>query len=182
MLYRFQIELSDIDRGVYESLDFRVAQHPSETYPYMLSRVLAYCLAYQEGLEFTPGGLADPDAPALRKLGNHNSVDLWIEIGNPSARKLHKATKAAKEVSVFTYKNPEILLNEIREGEVHRAKDIQIFAFEPEFLDIIAKGVEKNNRWSLLVQNGQCDLTIGAGTTVGQVKRMDPSIFSHDYS
>jgi uncharacterized protein YaeQ len=106
MLYRFQIELSDIDRGVYESLDFRVAQHPSETYPYMLSRVLAYCLTYQEGLEFTPGGLADPEAPALRKLGHHNSIDLWIEIGNPSARKLHKASKAAKEVSVFTYKTP----------------------------------------------------------------------------
>lgn len=172
MLYRFQIELSDIDRGVYESLDFRVAQHPSETYPYLLSRVLAYCLAYQEGLEFTPGGLADPDAPALRKLGNHSAIDLWIEIGNPSARKLHKAAKAAKGVLVFTYKNPEGLLSEIREGDVHRAQDIQIFAFESGFLDKIGKSVEKSNRWSLLVQQGQCDLTIGTETTVGQVRRV----------
>ncbi|MBS1970750.1 MAG: YaeQ family protein [Bdellovibrionales bacterium] len=172
MLYRFQIELSDIDRGVYESLDFRVAQHPSETYPYMLSRVLAYCLAYQEGLEFTPGGLADPEAPALRKLGLHNSVDLWIEIGNPSPRKLHKAGKAAKDVMVFTYKNPEVLLSEIREGDVHRAQDLQIFAFESEFLDKLGQSVEKNNRWSLLVQQGQCDLTIGAETVVGQVRQV----------
>jgi len=172
MLYRFQIELSDIDRGVYESLDFRVAQHPSETFPYMLSRVLAYCLTYQEGLEFTPGGLADPEAPALRKLGHHNSIDLWIEIGNPSARKLHKAAKAAKEVMVFTYKNPDVLLNEIREGEVHRAQDIQIFAFENSFLETLGKSVEKNNRWSLLMQQGQCDLTIGAETVVAQVRRI----------
>lgn len=172
MLYRFQIELSDIDRSVYETLDFRVAQHPSETYPYMLSRVLAYCLAYQEGLEFTPGGLADPEAPALRKLGMHNSIDLWVEIGNPSARKLHKASKAAKEVMVFTYKNPEVLLTEIRGGEVHRANEIQIYAFENSFLETLGKSVEKNNRWSLLMQQGQCDLTIGAETVVSQVKRV----------
>ncbi|MEK2644876.1 YaeQ family protein [Bdellovibrio sp. BCCA] len=171
MLYRFQIEFSDIDRGVYESLDFRVAQHPSETYPYMLSRVLAYCLAYQEGLEFTPGGLADPEAPALRKLGGHNSIDLWIEIGNPSARKLHKATKAAKDVMVFTYKNPEVLLTEIKNNEVHRANELQIFSFDSKFLDSLGALTEKNNRWSLLFQQGQLDLTAGDQTFSSELKK-----------
>ncbi|MEK2688412.1 YaeQ family protein [Bdellovibrio sp. GT3] len=170
MLYRFQIELSDIDRGVYESLDFRVAQHPSETYPYMLSRVLAYSLAYQEGLEFTPGGLADPEAPALRKMGLQNSLELCIEIGNPSARKLHKATKSAKEVLIFTYKNPEVLLTEIRNGDVHRAQDLKIYSFDPKFLDAAGDLIEKNNRWSLLVQQGQMDLTIGDVTLASELK------------
>lgn len=170
MLYRFQIELSDIDRGVYETLDFRVAQHPSETYPYMLSRVLAYCLAYQEGLEFTPGGLSDPEAPALRKLGLHNSVDLWIEIGNSSARKLHKASKIAKQVMVFTYKNPDVLLNEIKGNEVHRADELLLYAFDDDFLDQVGKKVEKNNRWSLLYQQGQMDLNIGDEVFVSEVK------------
>ncbi|WP_413584432.1 YaeQ family protein [Bdellovibrio sp. HCB274] len=170
MLHRFQIELSDIDRSVYESLDFRVAQHPSETYPYMLSRVFAYCLAYQEGLEFTPGGLADPEAPALRKMGLHNAVDLCIEIGNPSARKLHKASKTAKQVMIFTYKNPEVLLTEIRNGDVHRANELQIFAFNPDFLEDLGKVVEKNNRWSLLVQQGQLDVTVGEQTFASDLK------------
>ncbi|MFS4460537.1 YaeQ family protein [Bdellovibrio sp. HCB2-146] len=172
MLYRFQIELSDVDRGVYESLDFRVAQHPSETYPYMLSRVLAFCLTYQEGLEFTPGGLGDPDAPALRKLGHLNSIDVWIEIGNPSARKLHKAGKSAKEVLVFTYKNPEVLLSEIRGSDVHRANELQISAFDAKFLDVLGDKVEKNNRWSLLVQQGQLDLTIDDQTYSGEVSKV----------
>jgi Uncharacterized protein conserved in bacteria len=175
MLFRFQIELSDIDRGVYESLDFRVAQHPSETYPYMLSRVLAYCLAYQEGLEFTPGGLADPEAPALRKAGAMNSIDMWIEIGNPSARKLHKAAKSAKEVLVFTYKNPEVLLNEIRGGDVHRASELQLFALDSKFLDALGEKVEKNNRWTILVQQGQLDITIGAETFSTEVKAVSVS-------
>ena len=30
-LYHLQVTLSDVDRGVYEALDLRVAQHPSET-------------------------------------------------------------------------------------------------------------------------------------------------------
>lgn len=169
MLHRFQIELSDIDRGVYESLDFRVAQHPSETYPYLLTRVLAYCLTYQDGLEFTPGGLSDPEAPALRKLGTQNSIDLWIEIGNTSARKLHKAAKAAKEVLVFTYKNPQALISEIRTSEVHRSNEIHIFSVAPAFLESLSVRVEKNNRWSLLVQQGQCDVTIGTETIAGEV-------------
>jgi hypothetical protein len=45
-IHTFALEISDIDRGVYEKLDLRVARQPSETAPYMLSRVLAYSLEY----------------------------------------------------------------------------------------------------------------------------------------
>lgn len=172
MLYRFQIEVSDIDRGFYESLDFRVAQHPSEAFPYMLSRVLAYCLTYQEGLEFSPGGLGDPEAPALRKLGGHGNVELWIEIGNPSSRKLHKASKTAQQVLVFTYKNPEVLLAEVNGGDVHRADELQITAFDAGFLESLGKLLEKNNRWSLLLQQGQLDITVGEATLSTEMKRV----------
>lgn len=172
VLYRFQIEVSDIDRGFYESLDFRVAQHPSEAFPYLLSRVLAYCLTYQEGLEFSPGGLGDPEAPALRKLGGHGVVELWIEIGNPSVRKLHKASKTAKEVVVFTYKNPEVLLAEINGGDVHRANELQITAFDFDFLESLGRSLEKNNRWSLLVQQGQLDITIGDTTFSTEARKV----------
>lgn len=170
MLYRFQIELSDVDRSVYETLNFRVALHPSEAAPYLLSRVLAYALVYQEGLEFTPGGLSDPEAPALRVLGGHNTIDLWIEIGNASARKLHKAGKVAKNIMVFTYKNPEVLLDELRNQEVHRAQEIEIFSFDTRFLDSLSGHLEKNNRWSLLIQQGQLDINIGDHSIVGDIK------------
>lgn len=158
MLYHFQLELSDIDRGIYESLDFRIAQHPSETAPYLLSRTLAYALSYQEGLEFTSGGLNDPDAPALRAMGIHGSINSWIEIGNPSARKLHKASKAAKQVIVYTYKNPEHLIEDIKANDVHRSDEIQIFAFDSKFLEILESYLEKNNRWTVLTQQGHLNV------------------------
>ena len=46
-VYNFDIELADMDRGVYETLDLRVARHPSESAEYMVVRVLAFCLEYE---------------------------------------------------------------------------------------------------------------------------------------
>lgn len=172
MLYRFHFELSDIDRGVYKSLDFRVAQHPSETAPYLLSRVLAYALSYQDDLEFTPGGLSDPDAPALRAVGPRGDIDLWIEIGNPSARKLHKASKTARQVIVYTYKNPEHLVAEIKGNDVHKSREIQIFAFDPKFLQNLESQLNKSNSWSLLLQQGQLDVDIDSQSFSAEVQKI----------
>lgn len=169
MLYRFTLEVSDIDRGVYETLDFRVAQHPSENASYLLTRVLAYALSYQQGIEFAPGGLSDPDSPGLQALGQHNAIDLWIEIGNPSTRKLHRASKLARQVVVYTYKNPEILVAQIKTDEVHRASEIQIRAFNANFLESLESQLQKNNRWSILLQQGQLDVSTGTGTVSTEV-------------
>jgi uncharacterized protein YaeQ len=172
VLYRFQIELSDVDRGVYESLDLRVSQHPSETPPYLLSRVLAYALSYQPGLEFSPSGLSDPDAAALKAMGAHEAVDLWIEIGNPSARKLHKAMKIAKRVVVYTYKSPEVLIDDIKNNDVHRASEISIYAFDADFLLALEHRLQKNNRWSILQHQGHLDIDAGGETVSGDVRAL----------
>jgi len=171
MLYKFTIELSNIDLGVYETLDFRVSQHPSEIASYLLTRVLAYALSYQEGLDFSAKGLSDPEAPALQLLGQYNAIDLWIEIGNPSSRKLHKATKTARQVVIYTYKSAEILVNDIKANKVHKADEIQIFAFDEKFIAALEKQLEKNNRWSLVVQQNQMSLSIKDQSIVTELKR-----------
>jgi uncharacterized protein YaeQ len=42
LIYSFEVQLSLIDRGVYDSISFKAAQHPSETSEYLMTRVLAY--------------------------------------------------------------------------------------------------------------------------------------------
>lgn len=172
MLYRFSVELSDVDRGLYTSLDFRAAQHPSEIPAYLLTRVLAYALSYQDGLEFAAGGLSDPEAPALRALGVHGAVELWIEIGNPSAKKLHKAGKTARLVQVFTYKSAQMLIDDIKNNQVHRAGEIEIFAVDPKFLFELEKQLTKNNRWTLLVQQGRLDLDTSKQSFTTEVQKL----------
>jgi uncharacterized protein YaeQ len=63
-IYVFTVRLADADRGVYETLALRMARHPSESPEFLLTRLLAYCLEYTEGLTFSKG-LSDPDEPAL---------------------------------------------------------------------------------------------------------------------
>lgn len=159
MLFRFQLNVSDIDRDFYDTLDFRAARHPSETSPYLLTRAIAFALNYSRNLEFSPSGLGDPDQPAIRRLSDNGINELFIEIGNPSARRLHKASKTAKQVLVFTYKNPELLLSEIRGGEVHRAEEIKIFALDAGFLDELESHLQKNNVWTLLHQDSRLDVS-----------------------
>jgi uncharacterized protein YaeQ len=161
MLYHFEINLSDVDRGLYQTLDFRLSQHPSENGLYLLTRALAYCLSYQDNLEFSPTGLADPDVPALQAQSPMGGVALWIEIGNPSPKKLHKASKASDRVVVYTYKNPDLIVREVASENVHRAEKILIYAFEQKFLEGVEAVLKKNNRWSLLHQEGHLDLSTG---------------------
>jgi uncharacterized protein YaeQ len=164
MLYHFEIALSDVDRGIYQTLDFRLNQHPSETGLYLLTRALAYALSYEEGLEFSPTGLADPDIPALLAKSPMGGLSLWIEIGNPSAKRLHKASKAARRVLVYTYKNPDLIVKEVANENVHRAEDVLICAFAPKFLEDLEKDLKKKNTWSLLHQEDHLDLDTGVQT------------------
>ena len=171
LLYRFQIELSDVERGIYKSLDFRIAQHPSETLTYLLTRVLAYALSYQDQLEFSASGLSDPDSPAMQVKGSHENIELWLEIGNPSAKKLHKACKIAKDVVVYTYKSAQVLIDDIKKNNVHRASEIQIFYLDPKFLLLLENHIQKNNRWSILYQDGHLDVSLDSNSVSTDVKK-----------
>jgi len=93
-IYTFDINLADVDRGVYETLNLRVAQHPSETQDYLLTRVMAYCLQYTEGVAFSKG-LSDPDEPAIAVRDLTGVLKAWIDIGLPEPARLHRASKAA---------------------------------------------------------------------------------------
>ena len=79
-MYAVSVDLSDVDRGVYETVDLRLAMHPSESAEYMATRLLAYCLEYTEGIEFT-SGLSDGDEPAVIVRDLTGRVRAWIEVG-----------------------------------------------------------------------------------------------------
>src|SRR5688572_18037675 len=98
---RFEIALADSDREVYETLDLRVAQHPSESERYLVARVIARALEHAEGLEFSKGGVSDDEEPALVRRDLRGDWLAWIEVGAPTPDRLHKATKIAPRVVVY---------------------------------------------------------------------------------
>lgn len=170
-LYRFQISLSDIDEGAYKTLDLRLAMHPSESHAYLLTRLIAYVLNEREHLEFSPEGLGDPDAPAISATTPNGEILLWIEIGNPSARKLHKAGKAAKQVKVYTYKDPETLLKEIRGNKVHNVENMEIYSLDPKFLEDLAGRLDRKNAWGIIHHEKTLNVSIGEYSALADLRK-----------
>ena len=159
-MYRFDIDLSDVDRSVYERLDLRVARHPSETMRYLLTRVLAYCLCHEEGIAFTRG-LAVAEEPAVWVKDLQGNTQVWIEVGAPSAERLHKATKAVPRVAVFTHHAIELLDRMVRASHVHRAEEIACYAIDPAFLDALEPLVSRKSTWTLARNDGELYVTVG---------------------
>ena len=170
-IYGFAVTLNDADRGVYEALEFRVARHPSESAEYLLTRVLAWCLEYTEGLEFSRGGLSDPDAPALAVRDLTGALQAWIEVGAPEPARLHKAAKAARRVVVYTHREVAPLLARLAADPPHRAQEIEILAIDPALLAALVARLERRMAFDLSVSEGHLYLTLADATIDGAVAR-----------
>lgn len=158
---RFELALADSDRGVYEALALRVAQHPSESERYLVARVIARALEHADGLELTAGGVSDDSVPALLHKDLRGDLVAWIEVGAPAPDRLHKAAKLAPRVAVYAWKQPDELAAQIAARGVHRAEHLELYALDPGFLDAVAATLERVNRWDLAVTGGTLYLSIG---------------------
>lgn len=165
---RLKVQVSDSDRGVYEALDLRLAQHPSETASYLVTRALAYCLCYEHGIEFSRG-LAQTEEPAIWVKTADGRLSAWIEVGAPSGERLHKASKACPRVSVFCHHDPELVLREARRVEIHRAEQIELFRPAPALVGALAERVARNMQWELTRSGSQLYVTLGAETLEGEL-------------
>ena len=168
---RFDIELSDSDRDVYETLELRVAQHPSETLRFMMARVIARCLEHTESLEFSRGLCVD-DEPALWQRSLQGDLLTWIEIGQPGIDRLHRASKTGARVVVYGWKGLPELAREAAARPIHRADALEVIALDAAFLDALAVGVDRQNRWGLARSGGALYVTIGNRLIEGVAERV----------
>lgn len=111
-IYQFDVELSHVDRDTYETLSLRVACQPSETLEFLMTRVLAYCLEYREGLAFGKG-FTEPGEPALAIRDLTGALTVWIDVGSPDPSRLHKASLTVPRVVLYTHKDPRIVLGQL---------------------------------------------------------------------
>jgi uncharacterized protein YaeQ len=162
-IYNFAIDLADMDRGVYETLELRVARHPSETAEYMLTRVLAYCLEYQEGIELTEG-VSSGDEPALLVRDLTGRVTAWIEVGMPDAARLHRGSKHAGRVAVYTHRDARQLMAQLSGAKIHRGAEIPIRTFDRGTIEAIVAVLDRRTSLSLSVTHGELYIAIGART------------------
>src|SRR5215213_3338838 len=158
-IYNFDVQLADADRGVYEPVSFKLAQQPSEADEHAMARVLAYCLEYAEGIGFSRG-IAEPDEPALFVRDLTGALRVWIDIGSPDAARLHKASKAAPRVAVYTHKDPALLLRQLTGERIHRADQLELYALDRALVTDLVAHRERRTAFDLTVTEGHIYVTI----------------------
>ena len=163
-MHTFTVQLADVDRGVYDELSLRMARHPSETATYMVTRLLAYCLEYQEGIVFGDG-ISATEEPAVLVRDLTGAVTVWIEVGAPDAERLHYASKLADRTVVYTHRDPNKVMAPWAGKRIHQAEAIALHHFDPGFIDAAAQAVERRNTMTLSVTEQQLYLDLN-GTSL----------------
>jgi uncharacterized protein YaeQ len=152
-----------MDRGVYESLELRVARHPSESAAFMVVRLLAYCLEYEEGIEMT-AGLSSTDEPAVIIRDLTGRITGWIEVGLPDAARLHRASKQAGRVAVYTHRDVRQLLAQLEGEKIHHASAIRIRSFDRATIDAVADLMDRRTSFAANVSGGELHLSFADRT------------------
>jgi uncharacterized protein YaeQ len=169
-IHTFDIDLSDADRDVYATVALRVARHPSESAEYLITRVLAYCLEYGDGVAFSKG-LADPEEPALAVRDLTGAMRVWIDIGAPDAARMHRASKTAARVVVYTHKDPRTVMRQWSGARIHRAADLELYHVDDALLSALVARLERRMAFALAVSGGQLYVTLGGQLLEGAVTR-----------
>jgi len=160
-IYRFDVALADSDRGVYETLELRVARHPSESATFLLIRVLAYCLEHREGIAFSKGGISSVDEPAISVYDLTGARISWIEVGAPSAERLHRASKATRRVAIYTDRRLDVLRASLVGERIHRAAEIPVTVLPPSFLRDLESTLDRAVRWDVAINDRHLFVTTG---------------------
>lgn len=167
-IYNFDIDLSDTDRGVYETIALRVAQHPSESDEYLIARVLAYLLEFTEGIDFSRG-VSEPEEPIISVRDLTGKIRSWIEIGTPDGARLHKASKSGARVAVYCHKEGAQWLKGLAAANIHRADALQLYAIDRTLIAELVSRLDRRMAFSVSITDREFYVSIGDSNLTGPV-------------
>jgi uncharacterized protein YaeQ len=162
-IYRATIQLSDIDRGLYESLQLTVARHPSETEERLLARILAYAIFYDPELSFTKG-VGAGDEPDLWSKGPDGRVQHWIEVGLPDAERLVKASRHSEQVILCAFGSSLTVWEKQQLPKLKGISNLTVIGFEQSFLKQLCARLQRTISWSLTITEGNLYLAVDGET------------------
>jgi uncharacterized protein YaeQ len=170
-IYNFDIDLSDADRGVYETVTLRVAQHPSESDEYLIARVLAYLIEYAGGIEFSRG-VSEPEEPIISIRDLTGKIQRWIDIGTPDGARLHKASKTGASVAVYCHKEGAQWLKGLAAANIHRADALELYEIDRSLIAALVSRLDRRMRFAASITDREFYVSIGDVNLSGPVKRL----------
>ena len=149
------LNIVDMDRHYYQQHSLTVAQHPSENDERLMIRLLAFALHADEFLSFTKG-LSTDDEPDLWQKSLSGEIELWIELGLPSEKRLKKACGRAQQVILYTYGtgSAEQWWEQIQ-PQVSRFKNLSVRHLDSSITRELASGMRRNLDIQISIQDSE---------------------------
>ncbi|ELP5727729.1 YaeQ family protein [Vibrio vulnificus] len=148
-IYKFRINLTDMNRDHFETISLTTALHPSEKVDRLAARLLAFCLNAEEGLTFTKG-LSTIEEPDIWKKQLDDSIAIWIDVGEPDADRIKKAARQAKQVSIYSFNSKSAVWWEKNKGKYQQLK-ASVFQFSPEAIEQLAEKLQRGSSLSVMI-------------------------------
>jgi uncharacterized protein YaeQ len=163
-VYRAELTVSDLDRGVYGQHALTLARHPSETEERMMVRLLAFALHADEALEFGRG-LSTEDEADLWQRDPTGVLLRWIDVGLPDERAIRKACGRAREVVVLAYGARRVdLWWEENAQALGRLSNLRVFTLTAAETEALQSLVARSMTLTCTVQDGHVWLASEAST------------------
>lgn len=159
-IYRTNLQIADIDHGVYETVTTTVAQHPSETEERLVARLLAFSIFHEPELTFTKG-LSATDEPDLWAIGPDGRVRLWVEVGVPDASRIIKACRHAERVALLASGKTLFTWDQQHLPKLEKIDNLTIVSVDQSFISTLASQLERNINWSITITEGTLYLSTG---------------------
>lgn len=162
-IYRAAIELSDVDRGVYETLQATVARHPSEIEERLVVRLLAYALFYEPELAFTKG-ISAADEPDLWLKGADGRVLQWIEVGLPESDRIIKAARHADHVVLVACGKGLSVWEQQHLAKLLALPNLTLLTLDQHLIRNLVASVERSINWQITINEGSLYINSGGET------------------
>ena len=165
IVYKAELQVSDMDRHYYATHALTLAQHPSETDERLMVRLLAFVLYADEALEFGRG-LSSDDEPDLWRKSLSGEIELWIDLGQPDESRIRKACGRAREVVVVNYsgRGADIWWDKHR-AALARIDNLTVLEIGSATVAALTAMASRTMRLQSMVQDGQVEL-YGEGTSL----------------
>ncbi len=175
-----RMTLSHVDRGLDVARPVIVGQHPSETREHVVLRLLAWCLLYDERLDFGPG-LSDPEAADLLAHDlTGQTLTQWIECGTANADKLkkilqHNAEVAVHAVFVDARRRDELLAGIAAWKSKPRGRAaLTVWTIDHALVAALAAREERRQAWTVTIVEGHIYVDADGDAIDGEVISTTP--------
>jgi len=170
-IYKANIELANMDRHYYDSLQLTIARHPSETEQRLMVRIIAFILNAHPDLQFGKG-LSDEDEATIYQKNYSDEIALWIELGQLDEKRLKKASNQASAVKLYCYGSSVGIWWSQVEQNMNKLKRLTVEQFEQGTCDTLIKLLTRNMEFQCSIQDGQLWLTSGDETLLIETKKL----------